>query len=214
MKSLKKDHRHSRLARRDILKLMVAMPGAAFISASTFASLLAKANPSQPDALVGAAVFQPKVLDPHQWQTLRVLCDLIIPADDVSGSATQAGVPEFIDDWLDFKGGDLPHEIQSGLTWLDTESNRSFSHLFIDCPIDQQKRILDRIAYPRKAATEDAGGVAFFNQLRDLVVSGFYTSEIGIADLPYLGNEPQSEWHGCPEDVITKLALESTEKTT
>jgi hypothetical protein len=145
---------------------------------------------------------------------LRVLCDLIIPADQISGSATQAGVPEFIDDWLDFKGGNLPAEIRSGLAWLDTECNRSFTHHFMDCTSDQQKQILDRIAYPQKAPPEDASAVAFFNHLRDLVVSGFYTSEIGIADLPYLGNEPQSEWHGCPEAVLIKLALVPAEKTT
>ena len=54
---------------------------------------------------------------------------------------------------------------------------------------------------------------AFFNHLRDLVVSGFYTSEIGIADLSYLGNEPQSEWHECPEAVLIEMALARAEKT-
>lgn len=209
-----KRQRTIRLGRREILKLMAAMPGAALISASTFASVLAKANPGQSDLLIDAAAFQPKVLDPHEWQTLAVLCDLIIPADHISGSATQAGVPEFIDDWLDFKGGGLPAEIRSGMAWLDTECTRLFTHRFIDCTSDQKEKILDRIAYPQKAAAEDASAVAFFNQLRDLVVSGFYTSEIGIGDLPYLGNEPQSEWHGCPEAVLAKLNLAPLEKTT
>jgi hypothetical protein len=209
-----KRQRTIRFGRREILKLMAAMPGTALISASAFASVLARSLPDQSDLLIDAAAFQPKVLDPPQWQTLRVLCDLIIPADQISGSATQAGVPEFIDDWLDFKGGNLLAEIGGGLTWLDTECTRSFTHHFIDCTSDQQKQILDRIAYPQKAAPEDASAVVFFNHLRDLVVSGFYTSEIGIADLPYLGNEPQSEWHGCPEAVLIKLALVPAEKTT
>jgi len=178
-----------------------------------FLSALAKAMPDQSALLTDPAAFQPKVLDPHEWQTVRVLCDLIIPADQISGSATQAGVPEFIDDWLDFKGGNLPAEIRGGLTWLDTACNRSFGRDFIDCASDQQKQILDRIAYPQKAAADDASAVAFFNQLRDLVVGGFYTSEVGIADLPYLGNEPQSEWHGCPEAVLTKLALVPAKKS-
>ncbi len=209
-----KRQRNIRFKRREILKLMAAMPGAALISAAPFVSALAKAMPGQSALLMDPAAFQPKVLDPHQWQTVRMLCDLIIPADQISGGATQAGVPEFIDDWLDFKGGDLPGEIRSGLTWLDTQCNRSFGHHFIDCTSDQQKQTLDRIAYPQKAAPEDASAVAFFNHLRDLVVSGFYTSEIGIADLPYLGNEPQSEWHGCPEAVLIKLALAPAGKTT
>lgn len=201
-----------RLDRRDILKALAAMPAAALVSSSLFASALAKALPGQSGLLMDAAAFQPRVLDPHQWQTLRVLCDLIIPADQISGSATQAGVPEFIDDWLDFKGGNLAAEIKGGLAWLDAECNRSFAHHFTDATAVEQAQILDRIAYPQKVAPEDSGAVAFFSQLRDLVVSGFYTSEIGIADLPYLGNEPQSEWTGCPESVLVKLDLAPPEK--
>jgi gluconate 2-dehydrogenase gamma chain len=206
--------RSIRFERREILKILAAMPAAALTSSSLFASALATAMPDRSDFLIDAVAFQPKALDPHQWQTVRVLCDLIIPADQISGSATQAGVPEFIDDWLDIKGGDLLAEIRSGLTWLDTECSQSFGHHFTDCTNDQQRHILDRIAYPQKAAPEDASAVEFFNHLRDLVVSGFYTSAIGIADLPYLGNEPQSEWHGCPEDVLVKLALLPPERTT
>lgn len=207
-----KRQRNIRFERREILKLMATMPGVAFTSMAPFLSSLAKATLGQV-ALLTDPAFQPKVLDPHQWQTVRVLCDLIIPADQISGSATQAGVPEFIDDWLDFTGGNLPAEIRGGLRWLDTDCTRSFGHHFIDCTSDQQKQILDRIAYPQKATAEDASAVVFFNHLRDLVVSGFYTSEIGISDLPYLGNEPQPEWHGCPEAVLIKLALVPAEKT-
>ncbi len=199
---------HIRFERRDILRLMTAMPGAAFISVAPFVSAPAKAIPDQPASRVDPAAYQPKVLDPHEWKTVHVLCDWIIPADQTSGSAVQAGVPEFIDDWLDFKGGNLVVEIRGGLTGLDTECNRSFGHDFVDCTITQQKQILDRIAYPQNAAPADASAVTFFNRLRDLVVSGFFTSEPGIADLPYLGNEPQSEWYGCPAPVLAKLGLD------
>ena len=72
---------------------------------------------------------------------------------------------------------------------------------------DRQREMLDRIAYPAKAAVGDATGVAFFNRMRDLVLSGFYTSEMGIRSLPYVGNEPQSEWHGCPPAVMAKLGV-------
>ena len=78
---------------------------------------------------------------------------------------------------------------------------------FIDSTASQKKQILDRVAYPKKAAPEDASAVAFFNHFRDLVVNGFFTSEIGIRDLPYLGNEPQSEWQGCPTPVLAQLGL-------
>jgi hypothetical protein len=158
-------------------------------------------------AAAAPTAYQPKVLDPHEWKTIQVLSDLIIPADDRSGSATQAGVPEFIDDWLDLKGGETEAAIRGGSIWLDAECNRQFSHDFVDCTGAQQKQILDRIAYPKEAAPEDAAGVVFFNHLRNLVVSGFFSTEMGVKDLPYLGNQMLSEWKGCPPNVIAKLGL-------
>jgi gluconate 2-dehydrogenase gamma chain len=95
-----------------------------------------------------AVAYQRKVLGEHEWKTLNVLSDLIIPADERSGSATEAGVPEFIDDWLDFKGGQLSAEIRGGLPWLEMECNRKFSHDFVGCSAAEQRQVLDRIAYP------------------------------------------------------------------
>jgi gluconate 2-dehydrogenase gamma chain len=195
--------------RRDFLKLVTSVQAAALISVTPFASEMAKAAlPPQTGGQEGSAAdHHPKALSPHEWRTVRILCDWIIPADEQSGSASQAGVPEFLDDWLNWKRGDLLDEIRGGLTWLDMESNRSFRYDFADCSNAQQKRILDRIAYPGKAAPENAGAVEFFNTLRDLVVSGFFTSRMGIRDLPYVGNEPQSEWTGCPSAVEAKLGV-------
>ncbi len=198
-----------RFERRDILKLMTGMPAAALVSVAPFASQVADAAPQQ-TAAQGRVPEHPKTLNPHEWKTLRILSDLIIPADGRSGSATQARVPEFIDDWLDLKRGTLLDQICGGLTWLDMESNRSFNCDFADCSAARHKQILDRIAYPKKAAPEDASAVAFFNTLRDLVVSGFFTSQAGIRDLPYVGNEPQDKWNGCPEPVLARLGVGGT----
>lgn len=196
-----------RFERRDILKLMTSMPAAALVSVAPFATGVAKAAPPQATAQNGAGANHPKALNPHEWRTLRILSDLILPADDRSGSATEVGVPEFIDSWLDLKRGTLLDEIRGGLTWLDMQCNRSFQNDFADCSTARQKQILDRIAYPAKAARQDASAVAFFNTLRDLVVSGFYTSKAGIRDLPYIGNQPQQKWDGCPPNVLAKLGL-------
>jgi gluconate 2-dehydrogenase gamma chain len=203
----KKTTRGVSFERRDILKLMTSMPAAALVSVVPLASEVAKAAPQQASAAEGQGSSHPKVLSAHEWKAVRILSDLIIPADDRSGSATQAGVPEFIDDWLDLKRGTLLDQIRGGLTWLDMQCNRSFGHDFADCSTVQQKQILDRIAYPEKAAPEDVGAVAFFNTLRDLVVSGFFTSQAGIRDLPYLGNEPQEKWNGCPDPVLARLGV-------
>ncbi len=187
------------LRRRNLLKILTSIPAGAVLAAQT--------APDASNADTGAASEQPKALAPHEWETVSVLCDLVIPADDRSGSATEAGVPAFIDDWLDLKRGAVLDEIRGGLTWLDLESNRRFGGDFISCTDTQKKALLDRIAYPAKAAPEDCHAVVFFNHFRDLVLSGFYTSEAGLRDLPYLGNEPRQNWTGCPKPVLTKLAV-------
>jgi gluconate 2-dehydrogenase gamma chain len=161
----------------------------------------------QAQSAVSHAPYQPKILDAHEWKTVHVLSDLIIPADERSGSATQAGVPEFIDDWLALRGGELLAQIRGGLVWLDMQCNRQFRVDFVACTAAQQKQMLDRIAYPKTAAPDDAPGVAFFNKMRDLVVSGFFSSEMGVKDLPYLGNQMLSQWDGCPPEVLARLGF-------
>lgn len=196
-----------RFERRDILKLMTGMPAAALMSVAPFTSAVAQAAPRQTSEGAGQESEHPKALSDHEWKMIRILSGMIIPADERSGSATQAGVPEFIDSWLDLKRGILLDQIRGGLTWLDMQSNWSFHCNFADCSTARQKQILDRIAWPEKAAPEDASAVAFFNTLRDLVVSGFFTSQVGIRDLPYVGNEPQEKWNGCPAPVLAKLGV-------
>jgi gluconate 2-dehydrogenase gamma chain len=157
-------------------------------------------------ASAASTPYQRKIFDDRQWRTVHVLCDLVIPADEVSGSATQAGVPEFIDDWLDFRNREdgnqnFTAQILGGLQWLDLESNRSFQADFASASGDQQKQILDRIAWPARAATADRPWAAFFSKFRDLTVSGFFSSKVGVADLPYLGNRAVAQWKGCDPKV-------------
>ena len=195
-----------RFQRRAMLKMMMALPIAGLMPLSSLAEMVAR---TAPDSFVSAdgTAWKLRVLTPHEWTTVGVLSDWILPADEVSGSATDAGVPEFIDDWLDFQRGDLLVEIREGLAWLDTECQRNFRQNFVDCSATQQQQMLDRIAWPEKAAAQDAKAVGFFNRFRDLTLSGFYTSEMGTRDLPYVGNEPQAEWRGCPSDVLAKLGI-------
>ena len=210
MKVEENNRRERSPGRRALLKALTAVPVAAVIPV-----LPAKVGDNHglpahaPDSSAAVpAAYQRKVLDDHEWKTIRVLSDMIIPADERSGSATEAGVPEFIDDWLDLKGGALLAEIRGGLTWLDMECNRLFNHDFADGSETQQKQILDRLDYPPKATPQDANAVAFFNRLRDLVVSGFFSSKMGVKDLPYLGNTMVADWEGCPPEVLAKLGLE------
>jgi gluconate 2-dehydrogenase gamma chain len=196
--------------RRDLLKALTVLPASALLPRSSAAGAEGKHLPAD-EPTASSAPPQPaskrKILDEHEWKTVCILSDLIIPADERTGSATQAGVPEFIDAWLELQSGDLLAEIRGGLTWLDMECGRLFNRGFADCSETQQKQILDRIAYPAKAAPRDAHAVAFFSHLRDLVVSGFFSSKMGVKDLPYLGNTMVADWEGCPPEVLAKLGL-------
>lgn len=211
--------------RREVLKAITAVPAAAVIPLiPALVEAGQKKNAANTKVAVAgqATAYQPKVLNAHEYQTARVLSDWIIPADERTGSATQAGVPEFIDDWLEFTssmsrpvgtgGGRLLSEIRGGLLWLDMECTRLFGHDFMECSEAQQKQILDRIAFPKRAAPEDANAASFFNQLRDLVVSGFYSSKMGVQDLQYMGNTMVPDWQGCPPEVLAKLGLKGGEK--
>jgi gluconate 2-dehydrogenase gamma chain len=195
------DENQGGISRRNLFQVIGSVPA---LAAVTSGSGMAQTRETP------KAAHQRKIFDDHQWRTVEVLCDLILPADEKSGSATQAGVPAFVDDWLDFRKqedghDDLAAEILGGLTWLDRESNRLFEKTFEAATVDQQKQILDRIAWPDRAAAEDRRWAAFFSRFRDLTVGGFYSSKIGIADLPYLGNVAVEEWKGCDPAVWAKL---------
>jgi gluconate 2-dehydrogenase gamma chain len=182
--------------RRSVFHIIGSMPAVAALTVPGFAQ----------KAPVAHAAYQRKVFDDRQWRAVHVLCDLIIPADEISGSATQAAVPEFIDDWLDFRNREdgnqnFTAQILGGLQWLDHESNALFQTDFARAGASQQKQILDRIAWPERAAPSDRPWTAFFSKFRDLTVSGFFSSKSGVADLPYLGNRAVAQWQGCDPKV-------------
>lgn len=147
----------------------------------------------------------------HEMMTITVLADIIIPKDDVSGSATDAKVPEFIE----FIVKDMPHHqipMRGGLKWLDVQSMKRFDRSFVDCTSAQQIEIVDDIAFPDQAKPGMEQGVAFFNRMRDLTATGFFTSEIGVKDLGYAGNSP-TRWDGVPQDVLDQYGMKYDEKT-
>jgi len=189
------------VSRRDMFQILGAVPAVAAVASTDHAHMH-----MAPEPVATKGPYKRQTFDDHQWHTVNVLCDLIIPADERSGSASSAGVPEFIDDWIQFRteqdgNMNLRAEIFGGLMWLDRESKKLFEKNFVGASVDQQKQILDRIAYPAKAAPEDSQWVAFFNQFRSLTVGGFFSSRAGVADLPYLGNRAVPEWKGCDPKV-------------
>ncbi|MGH9619311.1 MAG: gluconate 2-dehydrogenase subunit 3 family protein [Bryobacteraceae bacterium] len=194
------------VTRRNLFQILGTAPlAAAALSAAPHPAMAQEAL--APEGQEGPAKpYKRQTFDDRQWKTVGVLCALIIPADERSGSATQAGVPEFLDDWIAFRkeqdGNErLEAEIFGGLMWLNRESNRQFQKDFADAQEAQQKQLLDRIAYPAKAAPEDQRWVKFFDTFRALTVGGFFSSKMGVKDLPYLGNKVVPDWKGCPPQI-------------
>lgn len=155
---------------------------------------------------------RPDFFNKHEMDTITILCDIIIPKDEVSGSASDAKVPEFIQQIVkEYTSYQTP--LRGGLRWLDMQSLNKFNKAFKDCGPDQRIEMVDLIAYPEKAKDNKAlgPGVSFFTTLRNLTATGFYTSEIGVKDLGYDGNRP-NQWNGIPEDVLKQYNLSYTER--
>lgn len=157
-------------------------------------------------AVTSPETFQPAFFSPHEWRTVRVLADLVLPADERSGSATDAGVPEFMDFML-IERDALQVPIRGGLRWLDVESGERFGSAFADLPAERQGEILDDIAWPSRSRPEMSQGVEFFSTFRDLTASGFFSSRLGVEDLRYTGNRAVAEWTGCPPEALERLGV-------
>lgn len=142
----------------------------------------------------------------HEWRTVRVLVDIVIPKDARSGSATDAKVPEFMDVFMQTREN-MRTWMRTGLTWLDDECTKRFTRQFLDCDDAQRKAVLDEIAYPRRARAEMQNGVRFFNNFRNFTASGFWSSKMGVDDLQYMGNRPMAQWNGCPAPALNKLGV-------
>lgn len=151
-----------------------------------------------------------KFFTDHEMATIGVLADIIIPADDVSGSATDAKVPDFIEFMVKDKP-ELQTPMRGGLRWLDMQMVKQYNKPFKDCTSQQQIAMVDQIAYPKKAKPEMKQGVSFFNLMRNLTASGFYTSEIGVKDMGYAGNKP-TQWNGVPDDVLKQYGVSYSDK--
>lgn len=153
---------------------------------------------------------EPAFFQPEELKTITLLADIIIPKDAISGSASDAKVPEFIE----FIVKDMPeHQIpmRGGLRWINVEALKRFNRSFPELTHEEQLKIVDDIAFPDKARPEMKQGVAFFNLMRNLTATGFYTSEIGVKDIGYMGNTP-NQWKGVPDDVLKQYGLAYTEK--
>jgi gluconate 2-dehydrogenase gamma chain len=150
-------------------------------------------------AATPAGHYTPKFFSPNQYKTLQALCQTIIPADADSGGAIEAGASEFID-LLTSENDDYQLTLGGGLMWLDLTCSDRYGKVYLECAPEQQKEILDKIAFSKNAKTDPgiSQGVEFFTFLRNLATDGFFTSKIGIEYLGFMGNKYLLEFPGCP----------------
>jgi gluconate 2-dehydrogenase subunit 3-like protein len=205
----------TRISRRTALELLTAAPAAAALTWTPAQAEQAHTHAAgaRAQAASTATRFKPKFFTAHEYATVAVLVDLIIPRDDRSGSATEAGVPEF----MDFMMIDQPRRqvaMRGGLAVIDRLSRDRFGKSFVQSTDAERRQLLDEIAYTapdanaaKAPAARIPQAMAFFASFRDLTATGFFTSKMGIADLQYRGNVFVSEWNGCPEEALRKLGV-------
>jgi hypothetical protein len=195
------------LKRRRVLQVLGATPALAALAFTESEAALAtqQAQTARRQAAAAGQAYKPKFFTAAEYATVTALADLIIPKDDRSGSASEAGVPEFVDHIV---GAQTQRQVgmRGGLVWLDTECRRRFDKAFLACADAERRQVLDDIAYPAKADKRFSHGVRFFSGLRDLVAAGFFSSKVGVADIGYIGNVP-NVWNGAPDNVLQKLGV-------
>ena len=188
------------ISRRDVLKnLAVGAAGGSVLQIIPAEAAALAHQMVHKEKASAAGKYTPKYFSTHQYKTLATLCDAIIPQDEKSGGAGEAGAPEFID-LLCSENEEYQLQIGGGLNWLDNTCLDRHEHTFLECAPGQKKEILDLIAYRKNAKSDPSltQGIAFFARLRQMTCDAFYTSKIGIEDLQYIGNTALAEFPGCP----------------
>jgi len=195
-----------KLSRRHALALFGAAPAAAALVWTDVEARQAHEHAQTAQATAPAAAFKPKFFTAHEYATVGVLVDLIIARDERSGSATDAGVPAF----MDFMMIDQPRRqiaMRGGLAMIDRLAVDRTAKGFVTCSDRERKAILDEIAYTTNPDRSLSQAIVFFSSFRDLTASGFWTTKMGVADLQYQGNVFVSEWNGCPDAALKKLGV-------
>ncbi len=187
-------------SRRDLIKsLGLTAAGSLLRAVPLAAAETAHRKVSAHKAASSAGEYTPKFFPEHQYKTLRALCDAIIPPDQESGGALEAGAPEFVD-LLTSENKDLQLQFGGGIMWLDATCTERYGRTYLQCSSGQRTEMLDLIAF-RKNAEKDprlSPGVEFFSTVRKYTADGFFTSEIGIKYLGFIGNTYLKEFPGCP----------------
>jgi hypothetical protein len=152
----------------------------------------------------------PLVMSDTQRRTAAALCDVIVPADDLSPSASSVGVVDFLAEWVSAPYDQQKYDrklILGGLAWIDAESERRFGKSFDALNETEQHAICDDICSEKQAKPRFAKAANFFARYRDLTAGGYYTTPAGRKDVQYIGNVPLKSFEGAPRSLLQKLGL-------
>lgn len=196
------------VSRRTALKVIGAASVAAVVPPSLDAAPVAPGDAASAGEAPKPKPWKPAFLTAAEVRTLRVLVDDIIPRDERSGSATEAGVIEFIDYNLAVPETDDRTRVQwrGGIRWLDAEATKRFANKYHLLATAQRHAILDDLAWPDRVKPEFRTGSAFFVRVRDMTAGGFFSSKMGHEDLRYMGGA-SGVWNGAPQEILDRLGV-------
>jgi hypothetical protein len=197
-----------RQTRRDMLK---AVAGAAAVAALPITPADAERAMAHVEAALEqqrqGAPYRPRYFQPDEWRQINIIVDLIIPRDAKSGSATEAGVPQYMDFFCTEYAANYAW-MREALRYFDGFSYDVFHKGFLKITDAQRRQLFDQVAWPAKASLGLREGVNYFNRLRDFTASGFFSSQMGVKDIGYMGNVAVPRWDGCPPAALKHLGLE------
>lgn len=146
-------------------------------------------------AATTGGVYKPKALTQHEFDTLKMLCEIIVP-----GAASKGGATEFID-LLSSQNPEMMGIYTGGIAWIDEEMRRQYHAEFLAAKDDQRKALLDVLAFTKNRTEANAPGIKFFAWARRMTVDAYYTSAAGMKEVGYMGNRAIKEFH-TPQDAI------------
>jgi hypothetical protein len=203
-----------RMPRREAIKwVLAASASASLLGKSSFAAKPAAGYGTDPKLM---EVYKPGDLWPltlsaEQHRTVAALCDVILPADDKSPSASQLNVPDFIDEWI---SAPYPEQMQDrkqileGIKWIERQSTKRCKRGFTDLTENEKRQICDEICHDPRAKGDLKKAVQFFSTFRNLTMSAFYTTQEGMKDIQYIGNVALTKFEGPPLEVLAYLKLD------
>ena len=191
----------SEINRRQAITALAAMSATLGIPVS----ILEAAVRSTQHAAPGTS-FDPRFFSATELATVTLLGDMVIPKDARSGSASDAKVPEYMD-FICAEYDSTGDWMRAGVMWLEGHASGRFGKRFVDLASDQRAAILNDIAWPARAKPEHQEGARFFTRFRDLTSSGFWSSQVGVQDLGYMGNTFVREWTGCPPEAKAHIGV-------